>query len=213
MTDEWLSNIDGGNVTGLIYIDLRKAFDTFNHCIMITKRPAYGLAGDSWNWFCSYLDSRSQYVQWQGKTSEQKSITVGVPQGSNLGPLLLTLYVNDFPDYVDNAVDMYADDSTLQAHAKDIKIVENKLTEMLRKAAEWMKKNKLTLHLGKTKAQLIGSYRHVTKNTKITVTFNGQIIEQVYSAKLLGIHIDSNLAWEEHYNYICKKISLKNRRA
>ncbi len=49
--------------------------------------------------------------------------------------------MNDFPDYVDNAVDMYADDSTLQAHAKNIKTVENKLTEMLAKAAEWMKKN------------------------------------------------------------------------
>ncbi len=88
-------------------------------------------------------------MQWQGETSEQKSITGGVPQGSMLGPLLFTLYVNDFPDYVDNAVDMYADDSTLQTHAKDIKTVENKLTEMLAKVVEWIKKNKLTLHLGK----------------------------------------------------------------
>ncbi len=167
-------------VTGLIYIDLRKVFYNVNHRIMIQKLAAYGVAGDSWNWFCSYLESRSQYVQSQGETSEQKSITVGVPQGCTLGPLQFTLYVNDFPDYVGNTVDMYADDSTLQAHTKDIRTVENKLTEMLAKAAEWMKKNKLTLPLGKTKALLIGSYRHVTKNTKITVTFNDQIIEQVH---------------------------------
>ncbi len=69
MTDEWLSNIDSGNVTGLIYIDLRKAFDTVNHRIMIQKLTGYGVAGDSWNLFCSYLDSRSQFVQWQGETS------------------------------------------------------------------------------------------------------------------------------------------------
>ncbi len=62
---------------------------------------------------------------------------------------------------------MYADDSTLQVHAKDIKTVENKLTEMLAKAAEWMKKNKSTLHLGKTKAQLIGLYHRVTKTLKL----------------------------------------------
>ncbi len=111
-------------------------------------------------------------MQWQGETSEQKSITVGVPQGSMLGPLLFTLYVNDFPDYVDNVVDMYADDSTLQAHAKDIQTIENKLTAMLAKAAEWMKITTDTTP-GKTKAQLIGSYRCVTKNTKITVKFNG----------------------------------------
>ncbi len=150
MTDEWLSNIDSGNVTGLIYIHLRKVFDTVNRHIMIQKLTAYGVAGDSWNWFCSYLDSRSQYVQWQGETSEQKSITVGVPHGSILGPLLFTIYVNDFPEYVDNAVDMYDDDSTLQANAKYIKTVEIKLTEMLAKAAEWMTNNTLTLHLGKT---------------------------------------------------------------
>ncbi len=68
--------------------------------------------------------------------------------------LLFTPYVNDFPEYVDNAVDMYADDSTLQAHTKDIKTVENKLTEMFAKAADWMKNNELKLYLGKTKAQL-----------------------------------------------------------
>ncbi len=147
MTDDWLSNIDSGNVTGLIYIDLRKAFDTINHRIMIQRLAAYGVAGDSWNWFCSYFDSRLQYVEWQGETSEQKSITVGVPQGSILGHMLFTLYVNDFPDYVDNAGDMYTGDSTLQTHDKDITTVENKLTEMLAKAAEWMKKNKLTLLL------------------------------------------------------------------
>ncbi len=58
-----------------------------------------------------------------------------MPQGSILGPLLFTLYVNDFPEYVDNPVDMYGDDSTLQAHVKDITTVENKLTEMLAKAS------------------------------------------------------------------------------
>ncbi len=88
---------------------------------------------------------------------------------------------------------MYADDNTLQAHAKDIKTVGNKLTEILTKVAEWMKNNKLTLCLSKAKAQLIGSYLRVTKNTKITVKYNDEIIEQVHSAKLLGIHIDSNL--------------------
>ncbi len=62
MTDERLSNIDSGNATGLIYIDLRKAFDTVNHRFMIQKLTGYGVAGDNWNWFFSHLDSRSQYV-------------------------------------------------------------------------------------------------------------------------------------------------------
>ncbi len=97
---------------------------------------------------------------------------MGVPQGYIIGPLLFTLYVIAFPEYIDNDVDMYAGDSILQNHAKDKKIVENKLTEMLAKAAEWMKINKLTLHLVKIKAQIMGFYHCVTKNTKTKVKYN-----------------------------------------
>ncbi len=108
------------------------------------------------------------------KHQNRRHSLLGCHRDLSLHPCcLFILYVNDFPDYVDNAVDMYADDSTLQAHAKDIKTVDNILTEILAKAAEWMMTNKLTLHLGKTKAQLIRSYRRVTKNTKITLKFSG----------------------------------------
>ncbi len=78
-------------------------------CIMIPKLTAYVIAGDSWNWFCSYSMFSAKVKQ--QNISQSLSI---------LGPLLFTLYVNDFPEGVDNAVGMYADDSTLQAHAKDI---------------------------------------------------------------------------------------------
>ncbi len=70
-----------------------------------------------------------------------------------------------------------------------------------------MKLNKLTVSLCKTKVQLIGLYKRVTKNTNVTVKYENQILEQVSSAKLLGIHIDSNHTWQDQYNYTCKKIS------
>jgi hypothetical protein len=209
MTDDWLSNTNQGNVTGLIYIDLKKAFDTVDHTIMIQKLAVYGVRGISWNWFFSYLDSRSQLVMWQGECSDTQSITVGVPQGSILGPLLFTLYINDLPDILDESIHLYADDGTLQAVGKDIKTVELKLTDAFAKTVNWMNLNKLTIHLRKTKVQLIGSYRRVTKNTKVTVKCENRTLDQVSRAKLLGIHIDSNLTWQDHYNYICKKISQK----
>ncbi len=124
----------------------RSSFLTTSSCIIATDWATKEFSksivwmGNIFRFHCIFIKykkiSRSQYVHWQGETSEQKSIIVGVPHGSILGLLLFTLYVNDFPDYVDNAVDRYADDRTLQAHAKDIKTVENKLTEMLAKAAE-----------------------------------------------------------------------------
>ncbi len=97
----------------------------------------------------------------------------------------------------------------IKPFAKYIKNVENKLTEMLGKAAGWMKINKLTLHLVKIKEKLIGSYCCFTQKTKIKVKYNDQTIVQVHLDQLLDVHIDSNLIWEEQYNYICKKRSQK----
>ncbi len=176
---------------------------------MIQKHAAYGIRGTSWNWFYSYLDISSQLLMWQGESSNTQSITVGVPQGSILGPLLFTLYINDLPEILDEPIYLYADNGTLQVVSKDIRIIELKLTDAFAKIVNWMKLNKLTIHLGKTKAQLIGSYKRVTKNTNVTVKYENQILEQVSSDKLLGIHIDSNLTWQDQYNYICKKISKK----
>ncbi len=72
-----------------------------------------------------------------------------------------------------------------------------------------MKTNKLTLHLGKTKVQLIGSNKKVTTDTKIVIEHDGHILEQVYIVKQLGVYVDSNLTWQAHYDFICKKISQK----
>ncbi len=65
----------------------------------------------------------------------------------------------------------------------------------------------LAVHLGKIKVQLIGSYKRVIKNTNVTIKYENPISEHVSSAKLLGIHINSNCTWQDQYYYICKKIS------
>ncbi len=139
-----------------------------------------------------------------------QSLTVGIPQGSILRPLLFTLYINDLPEILDESIHLYAYYGTLQVVSKDIRTIELKPTDAFAKIVNWMKLNKLTVHLGKTKVQLIGSYKRVTKNTNVTVKYENQILEQVSNAKLLGIHIDSNLTWQDQYNYICKKLSQKN---
>ena len=161
MTDDWLTNINSGMITGVIYIDLKKAFDTVNHKLLIQKLSAYGVSGQSLCWFQSYLEQRSQKVHWNGESSDSELVTVGVPQGSILGPLLFTIFVNDLPESVDQPLHLYADDGTLQCQARTIYELEQKLTHSFGLIVDWMKKNRLTVHLGKTKVQLIGSYRKV----------------------------------------------------
>ena len=88
ITGKIKESIDNGKYGCGIFINLRKAFDTVNHSILLTKMEHYGIRDIALEWFKSYLNNRKQYVYINGEASQLKDITCGVPQGSGLGPLL-----------------------------------------------------------------------------------------------------------------------------
>ena len=108
--------LDTGKIVCGIFIDFRKAFDVIPHKTLLKKLYAYGIRGEIYNWFKSYLSDRSQFVQYQNSKSGTKPITLGVPQGSILGPLLFILYINDFSNaskLLFSILHVFADDTSV----------------------------------------------------------------------------------------------------
>jgi len=82
---DWYLSFDKGHYSGAIFIDLKKAFDTVEHEILIAKLRLYGVEGVEHDWFKAYLDARKQRCKVKGKISKLQDIACGVPQGSCLG--------------------------------------------------------------------------------------------------------------------------------
>ena len=108
-TNHWLMNTDNGSMNSVVFLDIRKAFDTTDHQILIKKLSQCGIRDDELNFFQSYQENRTQCCNVNLKLSDKQKIEHGVPQGSILGPLLFIIYMSDLPLFVTNAqVSMFA---------------------------------------------------------------------------------------------------------
>ncbi len=110
----------------LLFLDLCKAFDIVDHAIILRKLSIYGIQEKALKWFKSYLLNRAQYCMVNSATSSSRKLNCGVPQGSNLGPLLFLLYVNYLPNCLENSHDsIYADDTNITVGSDSFKVLIN----------------------------------------------------------------------------------------
>ena len=121
LVEEITNSLDNHEATVGVFIDLKKAFDTVDHSILIEKLYHYGIRGSANTWICSYLMNRFQYVTINGTNSDNMNVLCGVPQGSILGPVLFILYINDMCN-VSTLLKpiLFADDTNLYYSGKDI---------------------------------------------------------------------------------------------
>ena len=170
-TNHWLMNIDNGSMNSVVFLDIRKAFDTIGHEILIKKVSQYGIQDDELNFFQSYLENRTQCCSVNGKLSDRQKIEYGIPQGSILGPLLFIIYMNDLPLFVTNAqISMYANDTSLCNKIKQVSEIKDNLIPAFLKICDWLRSNKLSLNTVKTEFMVIGTQNKLKNMDSDSVT-------------------------------------------
>ena len=198
-------NISQNLFTGLIFLDLRKAFDCVPHDILLTKLKHYGIRGPSNVLIETFLD-RSQYTSINGIDSEIKSVKYGVAQGSTLGPLLFLLYINDLPNSACSLPRLFADDTCLILNSNTIPCLETKMNQDLLKVCQWCMANRIGLNPTKSNYLIIPpKLRKTTPQTYLYL--NDTPLSTSKSFKYLGVHLDSQLNFHVHITEIEHKIS------
>ena len=141
ITEDLATKMQNKLFTCSVFIDLRKAFDTVNHQILISKLHNYGIRGQIGKLLENYLTNRTQVTIVNNAKSNAKLITCGVHQGSILGTLLFNLYINDLPNHSAATTRLFADDACLCFSHKDPNTLQTQINHELSKTNDWLKIN------------------------------------------------------------------------
>ena len=207
LIDKLTLDMDANEVPINIYLDLSKAFDTINHKILLDKLQHYGVNSKAYDLLKNYLTNRKQYVHLKKTNSSHNIISTGVPQGSILGPLLFIIYINDLHKACTKLTPIiYADDTTLYGKLGSFKgDISSEINKELQRVNDWLKINKLSLNISKTKFMIFHKPRRKITVPKLLI--NGSTLTQCNVFNFLGIQINQNLTWTDHIKSTSLKIS------
>ena len=198
-------NINQNLFTGLIFLNLRKAFDIVSHSILLSKLDHYGIRGSANQLIKPFLNRR-QYVSVNGTNSDIKLITNGVAQGTTLGPILFLLHINDLYNSTNCLRRLFADDTCLVLYSPDPNNLEHIMNNELRNVDEWCRANKLSLNPSKSNFLIIPP-RLRKSPPNISLNLNNVEINPFENVKNLGVQIDSQLNFNLHIRMIENTIS------
>lgn len=195
VTEHVAQNLNLGHHTGMVLLDVEKAFDTVWHDGLIFKLIKFNVPLPLVKIVQSYLRDRTFSVHIGSTSSANRCIPAGVPQGSILGPYLFILYLNDIPNQTRTTLACFADDTACFTSSSDTDLIISRLQLAIEKLCEYFEKWKLKLNAAKTEAVIFSRMR---KNPAKKLNIDGYSIPWNNSAKYLGLILDRKLLWTEH---------------
>ena len=215
VTDNILKEMDEGNVTAVILLDMSAAFDTVVHDILVQRLKSFGICGIALQWLTSYLTDRTQSVKVSDVTSDPKPLTCGVPQGSVGGPLLFSLYLYPISKIFQKHrinYHCYADDIqvyiSFKPSAESLSEVTHRLELCLEEVRSWLESNGLKLNDSKTEFILFGSKHMLSKIKDHTcnIRIGNAMVEPTTTVRNLGVVFDRQLTFKNHISYIAQSV-------
>ena len=198
--------MQNNSYTALLLMDLRKAFDTVSHHILLHKLYHYGVRGPAHSLTESYLTSRKQFVCINNQQSCTKSINIGVPQESILVPLLFLIYINDRINAVSSCPRLFADDTCLVVSNPCLIELEKNCNTEMQNLLHWCSANALEINPNKFAiVTLLPKLR--SPFPVLNIYYNNALTEMCASSKYLGINLDTKLDFKSHIANIETKIS------
>jgi hypothetical protein len=202
LTDTWRVALENKNIPGALLVDLSKAFDCLPHSLIVAELQAYGASPTATELLANYLTNRKQRVKVGGTVSDWNEILKGIPQGSILGPIAFNIFMNDvFCAIKDGILFNYADDNTVVVQSKTKAGVLDKISQNSNHLITWCTVNQMEANASKFQVMI------ANESSPIKIDIQNTTIHSEPHVKLLGVHLDNKLNFNQHISHITKSAS------